>query len=401
MTAEVVLDSDAFDRLVELIRDGDTDRADATMIVPAAHYASVERAAQEIALLRALPVVVGHVSEVPDPGSFYTRTLLGIPLLVVRQRDGSVGVFRNMCRHRGGRVEQAESGKRGLFMCQYHGWSYAGAEGGTLKAVPYEATAGGVDRRCNGLIAFPAEVRHGLIFATLSDGEPRDVAQFLGAEIDAQLAPWQLDRSIVFLDNLIPLDVNWKLVMDGAIDSLHAQFLHPKPGGVGSRTVNHSAVFKEFGPHGKMFMARAKLKKLLDAGAEVGASSKYIGTVMQIYPNNVLVEAPDHIELWSVWPDVDDPGKCLVRIRFMVRPDILSTEMEARIRKSWDILRDAGIEEDFPMEAFIQENARAWPEGKFQYGENEKCAQHLHRQLHRDIDGGIEGPGTVRFVRTA
>ncbi len=36
-------------------------------------------------------------------------------------------------------------------------------------------------------------------------------------------------------------------------------FLHPKPGGVGSRTVNHSAVFKECGPHGKMFMARARI----------------------------------------------------------------------------------------------------------------------------------------------
>jgi phenylpropionate dioxygenase-like ring-hydroxylating dioxygenase large terminal subunit len=397
MAAEVALDTDALDRLVDLIREGDTDRADATMIVPAAHYAAPERAAAEIALLRRLPVVVGHVSEVPEAGSFYTRTLLGIPLLVVRQKDDSVAVFRNMCRHRGGRVEQAESGKRNLFMCQYHGWSYA-ADGGALKAVPYEATSGGVDRRCNSLIAFPVEVRYGLIFATLSDEEPRALDQFLGPQIDAQLGPWKLDRSIVFLDNLIPLNVNWKLVMDGSIDSLHAQFLHPKPGGVGSRTVNHSAVFKEFGPHGKMFMARAKLKKLLDAGEDVGASSKYIGTVMSLYPNNVLVEAPDHIELWSVWPDIDNPGKCLVRIRFMVRPEILSPEMEARIRKSWDILRDAGMEEDFPMEAFIQENAAAWPDGTFQYGANEKSAQHLHRQLHRDIDGGVEGPGTVRFV---
>lgn len=398
MAAEVALDTDALDRLVELIRDGDTDRADATMIVPAAHYASPQRAVTELSLLRRLPIVVGHVSEVPDAGSFYTRTLLGIPLLVVRQKDGSVAVFRNMCRHRGGRVEQAESGKRGLFMCQYHGWSYA-ADGGALKAVPYESTGGVVDRRCNSLIAFPVEVRYGLIFATLSDDAPRALDTFLGPDMDAQLGPWNLDRSIVFLDNLISLDVNWKLVMDGAIDSLHAQFLHPKPGGVGSRTVNHSAVFKEFGPHGKMFMARAKLKKLLDAGEDVGASSKYIGTVMSLYPNNVLVEAPDHIELWSVWPNIADPGKCLVRIRFMVRPEILTPDMEMRIRKSWDILRDAGMEEDFPMEAFIQENAAAWPEGTFQYGTNEKSAQHLHRQLHRDIDGGVEAPGTVRFVR--
>lgn len=397
MTAEVALDIEACDRLVELIRNGDTERADATMIVPTSHYTSTDRLAAEIALLRRLPVVVGHVSEVPEAGSFITRTLLGVPLLIVRQKDGSVGVFRNLCRHRGGRVEQAESGKRAIFMCQYHGWSYS-AEGGALKGVPFEATTGGVDRKCNSLIAFSTEVKYGLIFATLSDEAPREVTEFLGPQLDAQIGPWNLDQSIIFIDNLIPLDVNWKLVMDGAIDSLHAQFLHPKPGGVGSRSVSHSAVFKEFGSHGKMFMARAKLKKLIDAGEEVGASSKYIGTVMQIYPNNILVEAPDHIELWSVWPDVSDPGKCNVRIRFMVRPEILSPEMEARINKSWDILREAGMEEDFPMEAFIQENAQTWPGGTFQYGANEKSAQHLHRQLHRDIDGDTFGPDTIRFV---
>jgi len=396
MTTAVDLDRDVLDRLIRHIRSNSTDEAESGMIVPTAHFTSKERAAAEVALIKTLPLVVGHVSEVPEPGSFYTRTVLGIPLLVVRQKDGSVSVFRNMCRHRGGRVEQAEKGRKGLFMCQYHGWSYA-AEGGALKAVPYEATYGEIDRGCNSLIAFPAEVRHGLIFVTLSGDQPQSVAAYLGPDIDGQIAPWKLEQSVIFIDETISLDINWKLVMDGTIDSLHAQFLHPKPGGVGSRTVNHSAVFKEYGRHGKMFMARAALKRLLDAGEDARASSKYIGSVMQIYPNNVFVEAPDHIELWSLWPDLDDPTKCSVRFRFLVRQEILTPEMEARITKSWEILRQAGMEEDFPMEAFIQENAGAWPDGTYQYGRNEKSAQHLHRQLHHDLDGGVVGPGTVSF----
>jgi nitrite reductase/ring-hydroxylating ferredoxin subunit len=392
----VALDEDVLPRLIQLIRDNDTDLAESAMSVPTAHFVSRDRADAEIALMRSLPMVVGHVSEIPDPGAFFTRTLLGLPLLVVRQKDGSVGVFRNMCRHRGGHVEPAATGRKSIFMCQYHGWSYA-AEGGALKGVPFEETGGKIDRRCNSLIAFPVEVRHGLIFATLSDVEPKPVAEYLGAEIDGQIGPWRLEESVVFIDETIQLDINWKLVVDGTIDSLHAQFLHPKPGGVGSRTVNHSAVFKEFGRHGKMFMARAKLKKLLDAGEDVSGSSKYIGTVMQIFPNNVFVEAPEHVELWSVWPDVGGPTKCSVRFRFLVRPDILSPELGKRVHKSWDILREAGMEEDFPMEAAIQRNAVAWPEGSYQYGRNEKCAQHLHRQLHKDIDGGQAGPGTVSF----
>lgn len=397
MATAVNLDVEAIDRLVAHIKANSTDLAASMVIVPTAHFTDPARGEAEVALLKSLPLIVAHVSEVPDAGSFVTRTLLGIPLLIVRQRDGSVMVYRNMCRHRGGRVEQEASGKRGLFMCQYHGWSYA-AERGELKAVPYEETGGPVDRRCNSLIAFPAEIRHGLVFATLGEsGTHRPVADFLGAEISAQIAPWALEESVVFIDHEFDADINWKLVMDGTIDSLHAQFLHPKPGGVGPRTINHCAVFKEFGPHGKMFMARAKLRKLLDEGADSSASSKYIGTVMMLYPNTVFVEAPDHVELWSVWPDIGDPGKCTIRIRFLVRRDILAPEMEARVNKSWDILRDAATQEDFPMESFIQENAHSWHEGSFQYGRNEKCAQHLHRQLHLDIDGGVMGPDTISF----
>ena len=392
-----LVDSEVMERLVGHIRDGSTDLAETALKVPTAHFTSMARAEAEIALLKSRPLVVAHVSDVPLPGSFITCEYLGMALLVVRQKDGSVGVFRNMCRHRGGRVETAEQGRKQIFMCAYHGWSYA-AEGGALKVVPYEETAGGYDRTCNSLIRLPSEVRHGMVFATLSGAPMKAVAEYLTDAIDAQIAPWRLDASIGFIDETVALDINWKLVMDGTIDSLHAQFLHPKPGGVGSRSVNHSAVFKEYGPHGKMFMGRAKLKTLIDGGADVSGSSKYIGSVMHIYPNIVFVEAPEHVELWSVWPDVKDPTKCTVRFRFFVRPEIVSPEMEARVRKSWDILREAGMEEDFPMEASIQKNAGAWPEGAFQYGRNEKCAQHLHRQLFEDIDGGVAGPYTISLV---
>lgn len=396
-STDVQLDEGVLDALLDYIRSQSTDLAETGLTVPTAHFTSIERGTAETDLMKSLPLIVAHCSELPEPGSFVTREILDIPLLVVRQKDGGISVYRNMCRHRGGRVENAESGRKALFMCAYHGWSYA-AEGGTLKGVPYEETFGKVDRQCNSLIAFPAEVRHGLVFATLSHDAPQSISQYLGPEIDAQIAPWELDKSVVFIDETIALDINWKLVMDGTIDSLHAQFLHPKPGGVGSRTVNHSAVFRTFGRHGKMFMARAKLKKLIDTGADLSASSKYIGTVMTLYPNNVVVEAPDHVELWTVWPDMADPTRCHVHFRFLVRKDLLDDAMAARVTKSWEILREAGMEEDFPMEASIQTNAESWTQGRFQYGRNEKSAQHLHRQLHTDLDGGEVGPDTIRFV---
>lgn len=393
--AAITTDLAALDGLINHIRNDSTDMADATLLVPAAHYTCRDRARKERELLLRLPLVIGHISEIPDPGSFVTREFLGIPLLIVRQRDGAAKVYRNMCRHRGGAVEQEDSGKRSVFMCQYHGWSYAAAEGGALKAVPYEKTSGGVDKNCNGLISFPSEVRHGLIWAMLSEGSLPAISEYLTAGVDEQIAPWRMDGNIVFMDHVVEASINWKLVMDGAIDSLHAPFLHNKPNGVGSRAVNHAAVFRDFGRHGKMIMARRRLKKLLDAGEQPDANSSFMGSVMMLYPNSIFVEAPDHIELWSVWPHASDPQRCTIRIRFMVRPGILTSEMEDRINRSWEVLRFAAMEEDFPMEETIQRNAAACPDSVFTYGRNEKPAQHLHRQLFADIDGGKSGPGTL------
>src|SRR5690606_26943355 len=125
----VQLVTDVRDGLNRHIREETTDVADAALLIPTSQLLTPERAGADADLLLQLPLVVGHVSEVAKPGAFVTRELLGIPLLIVRQKDESIAVFRNMCRHRGGRVELAESGSKQIFMCQYHGWSY-GAEGG-------------------------------------------------------------------------------------------------------------------------------------------------------------------------------------------------------------------------------------------------------------------------------
>jgi phenylpropionate dioxygenase-like ring-hydroxylating dioxygenase large terminal subunit len=385
VNTNVAISSEVAQELIEHIRHRTTDLAESELRIPAEHFASPAHAAAEVTLMKRLPLVVAHVCEVKAAADFITRTVLGVPLLIVRQADGSVAAFRNMCRHRGGIVERAESGNKRAFMCQYHGWTYA-AEGGGLRPVVYEETFGPIDYACSGLARFKTEVRHGLIFVTFDPDETsQSVADYLGPHIDAQIEPWNLGNAVLFLDKSFVKSMNWKLVMDGAIDSLHAQFLHPKPGGVGSRTVNNTAVFRSYGRHGKMFMPRAKLKTLVQSGESLEFSSKYVGSVMLLYPNSLYIDAPDHVEFWTVWPSLRDPGECTVKIRFFVRPEILSPEMKARINKSWAILEDAALEEDFPMELAIQQNAQACPGAAFLYGRNEKSAQHLHRQLRKDL----------------
>ena len=365
------------------LRNDTTDLADHDIHVPVDHFVNPERARAEIALLKTLPLAVAHCSELPAPGDFVTRTVLGLPLLITRQMDGSVQAFLNMCTHRGGRVEIAERGNRRVFTCRYHGWSFE-AKGGGLRAVPYRSSFDAIEADSHGLERFKAEQRHGLVFVDFSNNTARSLADYLGPDVDAQLEPWQLDQSVIVIDKTFTLDVNWKLLVDGATDVMHPQFLHP--GGVGELIESNVGVDRNYGRHCQHFGARKKLRTLLaqDVASELG--SRYIASNLVLYPNMLIITAPEHIECWTVWPS-EDPGRSTVNIRFYVRKAILSPEIETRVHKSWSILEEAATLEDWPMEEWIQLNAKAQPRGTFRYARSDVTAQHLHRQLARDLDG--------------
>lgn len=376
------LDEAVAERMIQHLRDSTTDLGSGDIRIPISHFVSPERAAAERAVLRRTPLVVGHSSELPENGNFITRAVLGTPLIIARGPDGTVRSFVNMCRHRGGRVESAASGTKKYFACSYHGWTYSAATG-ELAKVPYERFFENVDHSCHGLGEARTEERHGLLWVTLNGDGDRTVADHLGPEMGAVLDGFELDQSTIFLDKTIPLSMNWKLVMDGAIDVLHPRFLHPQ--GVGKLIETQTSVWQQHGRHGRSYSPRRKMTALVKSGESIAAGWKYISSNTVIYPNASLIAAPDHVEFWTVWPDVNSATACTVQIRFLIRADRLDDAMAARLTRSWEILEDAAMNEDWPMAQSIQDNAIACPDGEFLYGRNEQQCAHLHRQLAEDI----------------
>src|SRR5690606_29923199 len=80
-------------------------------------------------------LVLGHESQVVNPGDYFTTRMGREPVIVVRKENFEIGVLINRCSHRGSMVCAEGRGNTERFVCPYHGWSYNSS--GKLKAVPF------------------------------------------------------------------------------------------------------------------------------------------------------------------------------------------------------------------------------------------------------------------------
>jgi phenylpropionate dioxygenase-like ring-hydroxylating dioxygenase large terminal subunit len=143
----------------------------------------VHRAEQEHLFSRAW-LFVGHESQIPNPGDFFTSRMGEESVILCRDRAHKIHVFLNTCRHRGMKVCRYDEGNTPLFTCPYHAWSYS--LDGKLAGVPmYNKLYEGVlDRDAWSLIEVPQLANYkGAVFATWDPAAP-PFDEYLGGAKD-------------------------------------------------------------------------------------------------------------------------------------------------------------------------------------------------------------------------
>jgi phenylpropionate dioxygenase-like ring-hydroxylating dioxygenase large terminal subunit len=176
---------------------------------------------------------VAHEAQIPKPGDFFATYMGEDPVLVVRQRDLSIRVFLNQCRHRGMKICRADGGNTRSFTCSYHGWAYNLA--GDLVNVPREAEAYRGDlikAEWGARSVAKLEVYKGLVFATWDPDAPPLIDYLADARwyLDAFLDRMEGGTEVVGGVTKWVIKCNWKFAAEQfASDMYHAPLSHISP----------------------------------------------------------------------------------------------------------------------------------------------------------------------------
>jgi phenylpropionate dioxygenase-like ring-hydroxylating dioxygenase large terminal subunit len=165
---------------------------------------------------------VGMSDDFSKQGDYLVSDVGASPLVVIRQPDGTLKAFHNLCRHRGARLLEGTGNVGREVKCFYHSWAY-GLEG-ELKRVPQREQFPELDLGCFGLHLASVAVWKGMVFVhPETNPEPletwlKDFGDAMGPYEPLELQ--QVDREV------FEVKANWKLFAENHIDGYHLWHLH-------------------------------------------------------------------------------------------------------------------------------------------------------------------------------
>ncbi|MDH3300344.1 MAG: aromatic ring-hydroxylating dioxygenase subunit alpha [Acidimicrobiia bacterium] len=329
-------------------------------------------------LFARLPQAVALTADVPDAGSYVTRDQFDVPLIISRGSDGVVRALANVCAHRGGQVVESDRGCARRHACAYHAWTYDPA--GTLVGVPDHGSFPSVQVPGPGLKPVPCVESDGVIWVVpdVAAGGADLAAPDLGVTA-TDFAHFDIGGHEHWRSYRFDLAMNWKLVVDTFLEPYHFASLHRNT--VGPIFFPNLCYADRHGPFVRHLIPRRSVAELADQPPETWDIVPHTALVYVLFPATVFVMQIDHIEVWRVWPQGDDPGRCWCDLDFYIPIGPRTESSERHWENNWRLTIDTVEHEDFRAMAGVQRGVASGAIDAVRFGANEPALIMYHEAL--------------------
>jgi len=367
------------ERVIGYAESQTTDMAESMAVLDVSRYTDPARFEAECeTIFGTLPRAVGHGSQIPEAGDFFTVDSGHQPLLIVRREDGGLKAFVNVCRHRGARLEWEACGKgRSKFTCRYHGWVY-GADG-RLKGIPGAQGFPELDRDLHGLKELAVEERYGFIWVQPKLGAELDLDGYLG-EIDSDLAGWSMEAHVQYQPQRFSKQINWKLVIDTFLEAYHVKSAHAAT--IAPLFLTNTGVSDKFGLHQRLVFPKHSILELKDRPQDQWSLRAHANILYVLFPNTMVLVQPDHMAVFHGYPDGIDGVGVDAYTLLPERPE--TDKARDYWQKNIDILFGA-LAEDFEIAESVQAGVRSGANEHVTFGRFEQGLGWFNESIEQQI----------------
>jgi carnitine monooxygenase subunit len=358
-------------RALKLTRDKTTDLAPSEYTVAADDYTSADRLARDRAMLMASPQLVGYASELPGPGTYCTKTVMGRSILMTRVPDGTVKAFDNVCLHRQSQVVSG-CGTARRFACPYHAWTYD--LDGKLVGLPGKEGFPETNSGSAGLTELPATECAGFLWLALDPRAPLDIAAHLGP-LAEELESWGIGRWSPLGEKVLESPINWKLAIDTFAENYHFATVHRNTFATIARS--NCTVFDAFGPHHRLVFPLNAISGLDKVPEDQWDPLQNMVVIYALFPNIVISATIANGELFRVYP-TDAPGHSITVHQNSTPLDLSDESVAAGAQAVFDYAHATVRDEDYALVEKLQSNLESGARNHLVFGRNEPGLHHRH-----------------------
>jgi len=332
----------------------------------------------------------GRSDSILKPGDYLTYEIGTQPIMVVRQEDGDVRAFANVCRHRMMRLlDGIGACPRKRITCPYHAWTYA--IDGKLVAAPYMRDRAGFDMADYSLANVRCEVWEGWVYVTL-DPDIEPVAGLL-TELQDVVADYRMADYVQIVQEDIVWNSNWKLLTENFMEGYHLPVAHRAT--VGAHFPVKDTQFSQLPPNAAFTYQYFTKETTAPVGnahpdnTRLKGDQRWTSILLTVFPSHMFALAPDHLWYLSLQPIGCD--RIQIRYGAALAPEVLAAsadpdKMKADVVK---FLAEVNAEDRFVVEG-IGKGTKAplskpgplcWLER-----ENHEFTKYLARQLIGELN---------------